>query len=361
MRNLLLITLLFCLACSVTNTDEAEIQEGNPDLSVPIRSVDFSGLPEIESHGISYFDSAGVARDPLEILKENGVNSIRLRLWHSPSNEHSSFAEVKAFAERIRELDLELWLTVHYSDSWADPGQQRLPQAWLGLNDFNILRDSLYNYTAKIMEQIDPDIIQIGNEINSGLLHPWGEINSNAQAMDSLLISGIRAVRDIDPDTKIMLHYAGYEGAEWFFNRLPDRFDYDMIGISYYPFWHGKDLRYLRTTLENLRTIQQKEVLIAETSYPFTLGWADYTNNTIGSQEQILDEYDATFEGQKAFLERIFSIADSSGAIGVAYYGAEQVAFDGPTSTSGSYWENQSLFDFNVQEVPALKVFRDFE
>ncbi len=361
MRFTSLILLILFSACSVTNSNEDDTpEEPVQEIRVPIRSVDFSGLPEIESHGIQYLDSAGLARDPLEILRENGINTIRLRLWHSPANEYSSFQEVKAFAERIRQLDMDLWLTVHYSDSWADPGQQVMPAAWLGLSDFQSLRDSVYNYTSKIMDQIDPNIIQIGNEINSGFLHPYGEINSNAEAMDSLLSSGIRAVRDHDPDSKIMLHYAGHQGSEWFFNRIPDQLDYDMIGISYYPFWHGRDLRILRTTLENLRTTHQKDVLIAETSYPFTLGWADFTNNTIGSQDQILEEYDATLDGQKAFLEHMFSIADSSGAVGLAYYGAEQVAFDGPTSTSGSYWENQSLFDFNFQAVPALRVFRDF-
>jgi arabinogalactan endo-1,4-beta-galactosidase len=252
---------------------------------------------------------------------------------------------------------LKLWLTVHYSDSLADPGKQTKPAAWQSLS-FAELKDSVYEYTATIMDRLAPDYIQIGNEINSGFLWPTGNIWNNESQCIDLLTSGIQAVREQNDSTKIMMHYAGINNAINFFQKLTS-LDYDAIGISYYPLWHGKDLGLLESTIGDLRTSYGKEVLIAETSYPFTLSFNDNTTNIIGSENQILDAYPPTTTGQKAFLKKIKQIVNDSKSAGFAYWGACYIAFDGTSSTEGSSWENQALFGFNNQILKAAEVFTE--
>jgi arabinogalactan endo-1,4-beta-galactosidase len=321
-----------------------------------IRSVDISFLPEIEIENITFYDSAGQPRDPLVIFKENGINVIRLRLWKKPETVHSSFEEVKSFSEKLRKYGFKIWLTVHYSDTWADPGHQELPQQWKDIS-FKDLKDSVYNYTQKIIKEIKPEFIQIGNEINDGFLWPEGRITTNEDQFQELVQQGIKAVRNSSKSCKIMLHFAGMQGSDWFYNKV-DNQDYDIIGISYYPWWHGKNLENLQFTLSDLKSKYKKDVLVAETAYPFTLGWNDWTHNIIGLQEQlILPDYPATLEGQEKFLFQIRSIVDSAGGIGISYWAPEWVAYKGHQSEEGSHWENLALFDFENKVVPAIKVF----
>ena len=145
--------------------------------------------------------------------------------------------------------------------------------------------------------------------------------------------------------------------SDWFFNKVAN-VDYDYIGLSYYPIWHGKSLSDLQNTMNTLGQLYNKKVVIAETSYPFTFGYNDFTNNIIGLQNQIIDAYPATNDGQKQFLSAIKStVKQSTNGIGFCYWGAEWVAFRGPTSTNGSSWENQSLWDFNNNSLPVMDVF----
>jgi arabinogalactan endo-1,4-beta-galactosidase len=321
-----------------------------------IRAVDFSTLPEIETHQIVYYDAHGTPKNALQILKDAGCNTVRIRLWHTPETVHSALVEVAAFSNRIKASGMKVWLCVHYSDTWADPAAQSKPQAWKG-TDLGALKDSIYQYTAKISNLIQPDIIQIGNEVNGGFLWETGRI-WNGENFYQLLNEAIRAVREVS-SSKVMIHYAGSEGSEWFYQQLENQqVDYELIGLSYYPRWHGKNLDSLKTRMHRLSSNFQKEVLIAETAYPFTMEWNDMTHNIIGSDNQIIPEFPATPNGQKAFLERIKSIVSStSGGKGFCYWGGEWVAFKGPYSQSGSPWENQALFDFNNQALPVIEVF----
>jgi arabinogalactan endo-1,4-beta-galactosidase len=129
--------------------------------------------------------------------------------------------------------------------------------------------------------------------------------------------------------------------------------------LSYYPIWHGKDLNVLKQKLNMLGSTHSKEILIAETAYPFTLGWNDWTNNIVGLEEQlILPDFQPTPEGQKSFLMAIRNtILETGKGIGFCYWGAELVAWKGPEAADGSPWENQALFDFENNALPALKVF----
>jgi arabinogalactan endo-1,4-beta-galactosidase len=204
--------------------------------------------------------------------------------------------------------------------------------------------------------QIQPDYIQIGNEINSGFLWPEGSIDSLSN-LKALLSQGIKAVRAADPDTKIILHFAGLTGADWFFSQMTG-LDYDMIGISYYPVWHGTYLTLLQTTLSGLGSTYNKQVVIAETAYPFTLLWNDETNNVVGEVSQLVTGYPATPQGQHDFVAKIKAILTSfTQGAGFCYWGAEFIAFKGPTATDGSDWENQAFYDFTNKALPVFNMF----
>jgi arabinogalactan endo-1,4-beta-galactosidase len=156
-----------------------------------------------------------------------------------------------------------------------------------------------------------------------------------------------------------MIHYAGLTGAQWFYGLL-DRYDtdYDIIGISYYPWWHGFVLDSLEKTLANLAASHQKEVILAEFSYPFTLGWNDKTHNMVGQENQLIEGYQATSEGQRAYLLKVREIIEGiEGGSGFCYWAPDWVAFKGPDAYDGSAWENQALFDFGNRQLPGMGIF----
>ena len=348
--------LLLAFGCKEVTMPE-DIPPPPPEIVDEVMAgVDLSFFSQMEDAGVVYMNEAGNARDLLELLKERGVEVVRLRLWHSPEGDYSSLEDVEAMADRLRDQEIKVWLTVHYSDTWADPGQQTKPAAWDQIS-FAALKDSVYTYTQTIIHQIQPDIFQVGNEINNGFLHPDGHRFEAPAQFKELLAAGIDAARQSDNVPDLMLHFAGYEGAMDFYQEM-EGLDYDYIGLSYYPRWHGKDLDQLKNTMVELKETFQKEVWIAEVSYPFTLDWNDWTHNAIGLEEQIiLPEFPATPNGQKDFMQGIRSILRESEAAGFCYWGAEWVAFDGPTSTEGSGWENQTLFDFDHKLLPVISAF----
>jgi len=344
---------MIILNCSCKEEKNIDIK----DRELVIQAADLSFLPEIEEEGTVFYDLNGNAKDALSILHENGCNTVRLRLWHSPETEHSSLTEVKNLAQRARGKGMKIWLDLHYSDTWADPGQQAKPAAWESLNLTELI-DSVYSYTQKVVSIIDPEYIQIGNEINSGFLWEDGRISNEADFI-SLLKSGIRAVRDNAPDCKIIIHIAGFQTADWFFDRLRiQNVDYDIIGLSYYPAWHGKNVYDLSAALYQLSSENSKKIVIAETAYPFTLDWNDWTDNPIGLESHLIPGYSATEQGQKAFLLKLKTIiANSPDGIGFSYWAPEWVAFRGETATNGSAWENMALFDFENKALAGIEVF----
>jgi arabinogalactan endo-1,4-beta-galactosidase len=363
MRILLFIVLLASfISCGEESPKNTPDPIPDPIFKDMIRGADISFLPEIEATGTNFYDAAGTEADMLDILKNSGVNTIRIRLWHTPANVHSSLAEVKTFSDRVKAKGLNVWITVHYSDTWADPGNQTKPEAWQDISSVTVLADSVYNYTKKITALLDPDIIQIGNEINGGFLWPQGTTDAtHLPDFISVLKKGSQAVREASPDTKIMVHIAGFDIVTWFYQQLnTNNVDYDLIGLSYYPIWHGKDLGALQAIINSLGVTHGKEVVIAETAYPFSFGYNDFTNNIIGSSNQILPAYSASQDGQKNFLMKLkLMMNDSPKGAGFCYWGAEWVAFKGSTATNGSSWENQALFDFDNKGVKALEAFAE--
>ncbi len=328
-----------------------------PSASKKISALDLSFYPAIAGSGTVYRDSSGEEIELLRFIKDQGVNTVRLRLWHSPEGRSSSLVEVDSMAKVLKSKGFKVWLCLHYSDSWADPGEQAIPELWQNLN-YAQLQDSLTEYTAKVMRQIAPDIIQIGNEINSGILHPFGRISDQPQQFKELLSLAIQEVRRIDANCKIMLHNAGLSNAQWLYNEL-DSLDFDIIGLSYYPLWHGKDLSVIENNLHQLAQNFSQDILFAETAYPFTLDWNDWTNNVVGWDEHlILPNYPASPQGQKDFLLKIREmIFATPQGIGFSYWGGEWLAYRGDTATDGSSFENQALFDFDHKALPAWEAF----
>ncbi len=354
-KTLFFLLIILLVSCGSKN-DTTEPVPPAPKPVENVFGVDISSLPMIEEKGIVYHNSDGEAEDVLTTLKKNGIDIIRLRLWHSPESKHSSLAEVMEFSGKIKAMGLKVWLSVHYSDTWADPGKQKTPVNWSNIS-FEQLKDSVYNYTSSIVEKIKPDIIQIGNEINDGFLHPTGKRSTNEDKFLQLLTIASNSIRDHDTSTRIMIHFAGYEGSSAFYNSVKN-IDYDLIGISYYPAWHGKDMDMLKNTLVGLRSDYGKSVIIAETAYPFTLDWNDWTNNVIGLDDHlILPDYPATPQGQKNFIGKLKGyVTETNSIVGMCYWGGELVAFDGPESNEGSPWENQALYGFNNHALEVMDV-----
>jgi arabinogalactan endo-1,4-beta-galactosidase len=354
--SLLLITFFIC--CSKAAPPDAT-PEPPEEPKASISAVDLSSLPEIEQSGAGYFTAGGIQQDVISQLKNSGVNTIRIRLWVNPSGGHSGLEEVSTFSQRIKNAGLKTWITLHYSDTWADPGKQQKPAQWTGIG-FPALLDSVKTYTHRVMTTLQPDIVQIGNEINAGFLFPEGNINTNYSQFRSLLSAGIASVRLAAPNAKIMIHFAGLSNSHWFFNQVKG-LDYDLMGVSYYPVFHGKDLADLKTVLNNISQAQQKDLVIAETAYPFTLAWDDWTNNIVGLEDQlILPGYPATPDGQKKFMQKINSMLTEEIPLGLGfcYWGGELIAWKGDQATDASPWENQALFDFDHKALPVLDAFR---
>jgi len=348
---------LFLLLSSSCTSEGTGLVVPAPQPSAFVSAVDISAFPEVEQAGVQYSDEAGNPVNLLDFLRLKRVNTIRLRLWVNPATGHSGLAEVKALSERARSKGLNIWITAHYSDTWADPANQQPPVAWQNLG-FEALKTEVVQYTSRVVEELKPDILQIGNEINPGLLLPYGDRLNQPEQFVQILNEASAAARAANPETRIMLHYAGLDGASTFFQSVAS-VDYDLIGISYYPLWHGKNLNGLASTMDSLGRTFGKEVFLSETAYPFTLGFDDFTDNIVGWESQlILPEYPATPDGQRNFVLRLKEIVESAhGGKGICYWAPEWVAYRGPTATNGSPWENNALFDFDLRALPAWDVF----
>jgi arabinogalactan endo-1,4-beta-galactosidase len=343
--------ILLLLSCQ--NKNIGDVMSNTKDSSF-IAAVDISSYPELMEYNPTFYNASHSAASLPDILRENGVNTIRIRLWVDPANTHSGLSEVSSFAKDMQVAGFKIWLTIHYSDTWADPGHQEKPLAWQNL-DFYALTDTVFAYTKRVVSLIRPAYVQIGNEINDGLLFPSGRLSLNPENCIELLTSGVSGAREALPEATIILHYAGLEGADWFYSQV-NKINYDMIGLSYYPIWHGKDLDATETVIKNLSTTYQKDIVIAETAYPFTLQWNDNTNNIVGHSSQlILPDFMASPSGQEKFIIRLKNFRVNNVRFkGINYWGAELISWKGQASTTGSSWENQALFDFSNVALPAL-------
>ncbi|MCC6477239.1 glycosyl hydrolase 53 family protein [bacterium] len=332
---------------------------------------DLSFLAKLEHNG-AVFSRDGVERDALSIFRAAGFGTLRLRLWHTPGELWHGLDSTVTLAQRGKQLGFEILLDIHYSDSWADPGQQTKPLAWQSLS-FAQLEDSVYAYSNYVTrrfrdEDVLPQAVQIGNEIGGGMLWNDGRVGGaydtpqQWQNFAALLNAGIAGVRDSLPESHwpaIVIHHqeGGNNGAcRWFFDHLVElNVDFDVIGVSFYPWWHG-DLDDLSQNLNDLASRYNKDVQVVETAYPWTTGWCDNTGNIVGDQTPLLPAYPATPFGQAFFLadlfERVEQVANSRGAA-VMLWEPEWIS----SPTFGSPWENLALFDCNGASQPVFGIF----
>ena len=241
--------------------------------------ADISFLPQTEDRGMKYSDN-GIEKDAVQILKDHGLNYIRLRLFVNPEND-SGYSPKKGFCDlqhtiamgkRIKAAGMKFLLDFHYSDTWADPQKQFKPAAWKGL-DFDQLKQTVFSYSKMAIQSLKdagarPDMVQIGNEINHGMIWPEGHIN-NLDSLAQLVYAAIQGVKAVDPSITIMLHIAlgGQNDEARFFldNMIMRGVPFDVVGLSYYPRWHNtlEDLRY---NLDDLARHYDKDLIVVEYS-----------------------------------------------------------------------------------------------
>ena len=354
-----------------------------------VMGADLSYATQIEDHGGVYLDSSKV-RDPFLIMKEHGANLVRVRLWNDPewvrlvygsqqTPLYSGFADVLKTIQRAKTLGLAVDLEIHYSDTWADPGTQIPPAAWANITDLQTLKDSVYNYTYSILNQLNtkglmPEIVQIGNETNCGMMitntNPGfpdlNGCNGHWQELGAVMNSGIKAVRDVSAKsavrTKIALHVADPKNVDWWFAQITNTgavVDFDIIGMSYYPIWHTivafSDLPALIISLKNTFN---REVMILETSYPWTTQGDDSYGNQFGSQTP-MSGYPFTVAGQTKYLTDLTQNMIKAGGSGVMYWEPDWITsqMKDPWGT-GSSMENCTFFDFTGNTLSSIDYMR---
>ncbi len=332
-----------------------------------VRGADISHLQKSEDNGAVYRDAQGEA-DPLVLLRRHGVTWARLRLWVRPEEPYSNLASVAAMAVRLRDAGMPWLLDIHYSDTWADPGNQFKPGFWSDMSYFP-LEKQVRSYTADVIRTLreqgtPPDLVQPGNEIMQGFLWPEGRVGGSfdtgqqwAQFSD-LLKAAIKGVRDGAGDEviPIVIHVdagGNRRACRWFFDNLRDRgVSFDVIGVSYYPWWHG-GLEGLRTNLADLATRYRRDVLVVETGYPWTLQGFDDEHNLVGEVPQLHDGFPATPRGQADFLRALTEVVR-----GVPEGRGKGIFYWEPLWTTapgwGSAWENVALFDSAGVALPGL-------
>jgi len=345
---------------------------------VLIKGCDASSLKKSEDKGGTYAFASGWRDDALKILKDGGVNTVRLRVWVNSPDGYDTKPRVLAMARRIHALGMKTLIDFHYSDTWADPSHQTKPAAWKNF-DLCQLKAAVFLYTydvcAALARQGTPAYyVQIGNEINDGMLWPEGSLsaaNYDFTHLCELLRAGIAGARLAHPTTKIILHIAkggDWELIKWWFSSVKAKgINWDFTGVSYYPYWHGP-LTDFETAINNAAAYFEKPVLVCETAYPWTLNDADGTFNAIGLSTQLVPGYDASVQGQydmvKKILQIVQAVPNNRGA-GVVYWEGTWTpvagnGWDNTNPSSGNNWENQAYFDFSGTAMWSLWVFREF-
>ena len=327
--------------------------------------VDLSYVNQIEDYGGRYSDS-GKVKDCFKILKDRGANTVRVRLWHTPGwvgnlNKGKMYYDlygVEKTIRRAKEAGMAVSLDIHYSDRWADPGQQETPAAWAGL-PLNILKDSVYNYTLAVLnyyksKNLTPEMVQVGNETNNGMCWPVGKIvNNNFAPYATLLKSGIKGVRDFSASAaikpKIIIHEAQLQSAGWWMNGITKEgvSDYDIIGLSHYTKWSSvKTMQGVTDTIRKLVNTYNKTVMIVETGYPWTTGNGDGYNN-IFSVNDTAPGYTISVDDQFRYLKELTQAVINGGGKGVQYWEPAWITSSLNDGWGvGSSWDNVTLFDF---------------
>jgi len=360
--------------------------------------ADVSMLDAIERAGGKFYDADGNPKDCLAILKDNGVNWVRLRIWNNPVNAadvveggktiskkgepvgggNNDLAVTVRIAQRAKALGLKVLLDFHYSDFWVDPDKQNKPAAWANLHGAE-LEAAVHQYTADVLRAMReanaaPDMVQVGNELNGGMLWPDGktwkakpeEQIGGDEGFAKLLSQGIKAVREFDPKVKVAVHLANGATNDLYrrvFDMLTKRgVDYDVIGLSFYPYWHGT-FEDFQSNLDDISSRYGKEVVVLETAYAYTTQDGDGFPNLFNKDMQKSVGYKATVQGQASIVRDVINavakVPGERGA-GVFYWEPDWIPVKGTgwRTNEGNAWDNQAMFDFKGRALPSLAVFK---
>ena len=310
------------------------------------KGADVSWLPQMEATGYRFYDTDGKEKDCLQLLKERGMNTIRLRVFVNPSQDkasgHCSKEETVAMALRAQKAKMRIMIDFHYSDTWADPAKQAKPAAWANLS-FDALQNKVYEHTFNVLTAlkkagVTPEWLQEGNEIPGGMLWPDGSTNNWAQ-LAQLLNKGYEATKAVNAKIKVIVHVDegnNNEKFRCFFDKATEhQVKYDVIGLSYYPFWIKKDysetIADLQKNLNDMASRYQKEVMVVEVG---------------GVDEQVQN----TRELLAATIKAVRAVPNNKG-LGVLYWEPQ-----GAKSWSGyglSAWQQDG------KPSPALDAFKE--
>ncbi|MFZ1527924.1 MAG: glycosyl hydrolase 53 family protein [Ferruginibacter sp.] len=302
--------------------------------------ADVSWLTEMEAAGIKFYDQQGSRQECMQLLKGIGFNSIRLRVWVDPANGWNNKNDVLTKAIRAKNLGMRLMIDFHYSDSWADPGQQNKPAAWQAY-DMSGLQTAVYDHTAEVLNllkqnNIYADWVQVGNETNDGFLWPGGKASVNMANYAALFKAGYSAVKAVSPSSKVMVHLSnGFDNNLFRWNLGGLRANgavWDVIGMSLYPSsanWAEKNDQCF-TNMNDMTGLYGSEIMITEVGMPWT--------DSAASRLFIKD-----------ILNKVKSLPNNKG-LGVFYWE--------PQSYNG--WKGYTLGAFNNSGRPtvALDAFR---
>ena len=310
------------------------------------KGADVGWLPQMEATGYKFYDADGSQKDCLQLLKDRGINTIRLRVWVNPNDDkasgHCSPEETVVMAVRAQKMGMRIMIDFHYSDSWADPGKQNKPAAW-AKHSFPELLNDVYQHTYDVLQLlkkagVTPEWVQVGNEIPGGMLWPEGSTD-NFNQLAQLLNKGYEATKAIDPKIKVIVHLDEGNKSEkfrWFFDKATEnKVKYDVIGLSYYPYWIKTDYQStildLENNLKDMASRYNKEVMVVEVG---------------GDYEAVQN----TKEMLEATIKAVKSVPNNKG-LGVIYWEPQ-----GEKSWSG-YQLNAWLSD--GKPSPALDAFKE--
>ncbi|MEJ8833706.1 glycoside hydrolase family 53 protein [Enterobacter cloacae] len=392
--------LAVCLSCGLAaSAFAADAVKTRPFNAMPadfIKGADISTLLEAEQHGAKFYNQNGQQQDAIAILKANGVNYVRLRLWVDPQDASgktygggsNNLENTIALAKRVKAQGLKLLLDFHYSDFWTDPGKQFKPKAWEKM-DYPQLKTAIHDYTRDTIarfkqEGVLPDMVQIGNEINGGMLWPegksWGQGGGEFDRLAGLLnaaIGGLKENLTGGEQVKIMLHLA--EGTKndtfrWWFDEIAKRgVPFDIIGLSMYTYWNGP-ISALKANMDDISRRYNKDVIVVEAAYGYTLDNCDNAENSFQAKEEKDGGYPGTVQGQYDYIhdlmQSVIDVPDHRGK-GIFYWEPTWISVPGTTWATkagmkyihdewkeGNARENQALFDCQGKVLPSITVFK---
>lgn len=338
-----------------------------------IKGADISSLQAMEDCGAKYYDLNGEEADAIEILKRHGINYIRLRIWNNPTTsfergDYCNLENTVIMAERVKKAGLKLLLDFHYCDTWADWKSQTIPKDWEG-QDEKELAESVYKYTKQVLTELKnknacPDMVQVGNEIGQGLLWDYGRL----EHMDNIALflqQGINAVREVNQEIEIMIHLecgANVSATEQFFRAVEKAgvTDYDVIGLSYYPYWAGPYEQFA-DNMRNVKKCFNKPVVVTETAFPYTDESNDSMPNVVNAKLTIESMgLEPSVKNQEKVIKEVMQLVQNEvNGYGIFYWEPVWYCVEGVGAIkgTGNEWENQAMFDKQGRALESLHVF----